>query len=63
MRKIAINLETEKRNASRSLPVNNFAFFLFKKFNIIKKGINIKDTMKLYAVLFSCFIYAKAVGF
>jgi hypothetical protein len=23
--------------------------FLFKKFNIIKKGINIKDTMKLYA--------------
>jgi hypothetical protein len=40
--------------------------FLFKKFNIIKKGINIKDTLKLYAVLFSdfsCFIYAKAVGF
>ena len=34
--------------------------FLFKKFNIIKKGINIKDTLKLYAVLFSCFIYAKA---
>jgi hypothetical protein len=31
--------------------------FLFKKFNIIKKGINIKDTLKLYAVLFSCFIY------
>jgi hypothetical protein len=25
--------------------------------------IHIKDTMKLYAVLFSCFIYAKAVGF
>ena len=25
--------------------------FLFKKFNIIKKGINIKDTLKLYAVL------------
>ena len=23
--------------------------FLFKKFNIIKKGINIKDTLKLYA--------------
>ena len=22
--------------------------FLFKKFNIIKKGINIKDTLKLY---------------
>ena len=37
--------------------------FLFKKFNIIKKGINIKDTLELYAVLFSCFIYAKAVGF
>jgi hypothetical protein len=38
---------------------------LFKKFNIIKKGINIiKDTLKLYAVLFSCFIYyAKAVEF
>jgi hypothetical protein len=38
--------------------------FLFKQFNIyiIKKGINIKDTLKLYAVLFSCFIYAKAVG-
>ena len=35
--------------------------FLFKKFNIIKKGINIKDTLKLYDVLFnSCFIYAKA---
>ena len=34
--------------------------FLFKKFNIIKKGININDTLKLYAVLFnSCFIYAK----
>jgi hypothetical protein len=28
--------------------------FLLKKFNIIKKGINIKDTLKLYAVLFSC---------
>jgi hypothetical protein len=28
--------------------------FLFKKFNIIKKGINIKDKLKLYAVLFSC---------
>jgi hypothetical protein len=27
--------------------------FLFKKFNIIKKGINIKDAMKLYAVLLS----------
>ena len=40
---------------------NNFAFrFLFKKFNIIKKEINIKDTLKLYAVLFSCFIYAKS---
>jgi hypothetical protein len=25
--------------------------FLFKKFNIIKKGINIKDTLKLYVVL------------
>ena len=37
--------------------------FLFKKFNKIKKGINIKDTLKLYAVLFSCFKYAKAVGF
>ena len=38
--------------------------YLFKKFNIIKKGINIKDTLKLYAVLFnSCFIYTKAVGF
>jgi hypothetical protein len=36
--------------------------FLFKKFNIIKKGINIKDTLKLYAVLFSCFLYAKAVA-
>ena len=39
---------------------------LFKKIIIIKKGINIKvykDTLKLYAVLFSCFIYAKAVGF
>jgi hypothetical protein len=33
--------------------------FLFKKFNIIKKGININNTLKLYAVLFSCFIYAK----
>jgi hypothetical protein len=38
--------------------------FLFKNINIIKKGIN-KDTLKLYAVLFSCFIYAKpkVVGF
>jgi hypothetical protein len=38
--------------------------FLFKKFNIglIKKGINIINTLKLYAVLFSCFIYAKAKG-
>jgi hypothetical protein len=27
-------------------------YFLFKKFNIIKKGINMKDTLKLYAVLF-----------
>jgi hypothetical protein len=36
--------------------------FLFKKFNIIKKGINIKDTLKWYAVLFSCFVYAKDVG-
>jgi hypothetical protein len=28
----------------------------------MKMGINIKDTLKLYAVLFySCFIYAKAV--
>ena len=34
--------------------------FLFKKFNIIKKGINIKDTLKLYAVLFSCFMYANS---
>jgi hypothetical protein len=30
--------------------------FLFKKFNIIKKEINIKDTLKLYAVLFSCLV-------
>ena len=32
--------------------------FLFNKFNIglIKKGINIINTLKLYAVLFSCFI-------
>jgi hypothetical protein len=38
--------------------------FLFKKFNIIKKRVNIiKDTLKLHVVLFSCFIYAKAVGF
>jgi hypothetical protein len=29
--------------------------FLFKKFNIIKKGINIKDTLKLY--LSSCSRY------
>ena len=36
--------------------------FLFKKINIIQKGINIKDTLKLYAVLFSCFLYAKAVA-
>ena len=38
--------------------------FLFKKFNIglIKKGINIINTLKLYAVLFSCFIYAKPKG-
>jgi hypothetical protein len=35
--------------------------FLFKKINIIKKGISIKDTMKFDAVLFSCFIYTKAV--
>ena len=33
--------------------------FLFKTFNIIKKGININNTLKLYAVLFSCFIFAK----
>jgi hypothetical protein len=33
--------------------------FLFKKFNIIKMGINIKDSLKLYAVLFSCFIYTQ----
>ena len=33
--------------------------FLFKKFNIIKKGINIKDTLKLYAVLFT----QRALGF
>jgi hypothetical protein len=26
--------------------------FLFKKFNIIKKGININNPLKLYAVLF-----------
>jgi hypothetical protein len=38
--------------------------FLFKKFNIglINKGINIINTLKLYAVLFSCFIYAKPNG-
>jgi hypothetical protein len=35
---------------------NHLLSFLFKKFNITKKGINIKDTLKLYAVLFSCFI-------
>jgi hypothetical protein len=29
--------------------------FLFKKFNIIKKRINIKDTLKLYAVR-SCLV-------
>jgi hypothetical protein len=23
----------------------------------MKKGINIKDTLKLYAVLFSCFVF------
>ena len=33
--------------------------FLFQKFNIIKRGININNTLKLYAVLFSCFIFAK----
>jgi hypothetical protein len=37
--------------------------FLFKKINIIKKGINIKDTLKLYAVLFSCFIYSMLSNF
>jgi hypothetical protein len=39
----------------------NLLSFLFKKFKIIKKEINIKDTLKLhvYAVLFSCFIYGK----
>jgi hypothetical protein len=43
----------------------NFAFAIkwFQILNIIKKGINIKDTLKFYAVLFSCFIYTKAVGF
>ena len=30
------------------LPIT-LLYFLFKKFNIIKKGINIKDTLKLYA--------------
>jgi hypothetical protein len=28
MKKIAINLETQKRNASRSLPVNEFLILL-----------------------------------
>jgi hypothetical protein len=37
----------------------NLLSFLFKKFNIIEKGINIKDTLNLYAVLFSCFIYTQ----
>ena len=42
----------------------NFEFAVNKKVNN-KKGnlVNIKDTLKLYALLFSCFIYAKAVGF
>ena len=41
----------------------NFEFAI-KLFQFqIKKGINIKDTLKLYAVLFSCFRYAKAIGF
>jgi hypothetical protein len=31
--------------------------FLFKKIQYNKKGINMKDTLKLYAVLFSCFAY------
>jgi hypothetical protein len=34
-------------------------YFLFKKFTIIKKGINIKDTLKLYAVLFIVVSYIR----
>ena len=33
--------------------------FLFKKINIIKKGINIKYTLKLYAVLFTVVSYTQ----
>jgi hypothetical protein len=61
---LSINFEFDKMISNSRMQIT-LVSFLFKKFNI-KKGINIKDTLKLYAVLFSCFIYAKlpkAVGF
>ena len=33
--------------------------FLFYKIQYKIKGINIKDTLKLYPVLFSCFVYTQ----
>jgi hypothetical protein len=60
---MALSINFECAMISNSRMQITLLSFLFKKFNIIKKGINIKDTLKLYAVLFSCFIYAKAVGF
>ena len=65
---MALSINVEFANCNKMITNSRMQItllsFLFKKFNIIKKGINIKDTLKLYAVLFnSCFIYAKAVGF
>jgi hypothetical protein len=41
---------------SNALMQITFLSFLFKKFNIIKKGINNKDTLKLYAIMLSCLV-------
>ena len=49
---INFNLVCNKMISNSRMQITLLSF-LFKKFNIIKKGINIKDTLKLYAVLFS----------
>jgi hypothetical protein len=54
MKKIAINLETQKRNASRSLPVNLNVRASYTRFMIKKTDILVKDLDRNFACFNHC---------
>ena len=46
MRKIAINLETQKRNASRSLPVIGSHVFCVEKLQLNEQKFELQQSLK-----------------